>query len=175
LKKFEQTKDSNFKGSHTIGSKNNSGQQSDVQTPQQPKSRARLFLLVAGTLFIIFISVELIFHHGSSRESGGPSTKRVVSIQLEVLNGTTEPKVAQRLTEALRAGGFDVVDMGNYKSSSVSHTTVIGRTADKSAALSVASYLGVDKSRVLQKPDKNLYLDVSVIVGKDISQLRVFK
>jgi hypothetical protein len=131
--------------------------------------------MVSGTLFIIFISVELLFHASPSRNSTEPSTKRVVSIQLEVLNGTTEPKAAQRLTEALRAGGFDVVDMGNYKSSSVSQTTVIGRTADKSAALSVASYLGVDRSRVLQQPNKTLYLDVSVIIGKDINQLRVFK
>ena len=101
--------------------------------------------------------------------------KRVVSIQLEVLNGTTEPRAAQKLTAALRSGGFDVVDMGNYKISNVERTTVIGRTTDKSAALSVASYLGVDKTRVLQQPDKNLYLDVSVVIGKDINQLRIFK
>jgi hypothetical protein len=94
---------------------------------------------------------------------------------LEVLNGTTEPKAAQKLTAALRSGGFDVVDMKNYKSSNVDHTTIIARTADNSSALSVASYLGVDKSRILQQPDKNLYLDVSVVIGKDINQLRVFK
>ncbi len=98
-----------------------------------------------------------------------------MAIQLEVLNGTTEPKAAQRLTEALRSGGFDVVDMKNYKSSNVDRTTIIGRTSDKSPALTVASYLGIDKSLVLQQPDKNLYLDVSVIIGRDINQLRVFK
>lgn len=133
-----------------------------------------MFLIVAGTLFAVFISVELFFHAAPS-DIDKASSKRKVSLQLEVLNGTTEPKAAQRLTEALRSGGFDVVDMGNYKSSNVERTTVIGRTTDKSAAVSVASYLGVDKNRVLQQPDKNLYLDVSVIIGKDINQLRVFK
>jgi hypothetical protein len=174
LKKLVQIEDPNFKGQHTIGNQENSPPQSNDTTPQKSKSRAKLFFVVSGTLFVIFISIELIFHTSPS-DSNGPSMKRVVSIQLEVLNGTTELRAAQKLTEALRSGGFDVVDMGNYKISNVERTTVIGRTTDKSAALSVASYLGVDKSRVLQQPDKNLYLDVSVVIGKDINQLRVFK
>jgi hypothetical protein len=98
-----------------------------------------------------------------------------VAIQLEVLNGTNEPNIAQRVTETLRAGGFDVVDIGNYKVSNLEKTMVIARTSDRSAAQSVASYLGIDKKNVLEQPDKNLYLDVSVIVGKDIHQLRLFK
>ena len=129
---------------------------------------------MAGILFVSFLSVELLFH-GSTRESGGPSAKRTVAIQLEVLNGTTEPKIAQRVREALRSGGFDVVDVGNYKLSNVERTMVIARTPDRSAAEAVASFFGIDKSRVLQQPDKNLYLDCSVIVGKDITQLRPFK
>jgi hypothetical protein len=169
-----ETEDPNFKGQHTIGNLEDSPHKANDTARQKQKSRAKLFLVVAGTMFLIFISIELIFHTSPS-DSNGPSMKRVVSIQLEVLNGTTEPKAAQRLTEALRAGGFDVVDMGNYKVSNVERTTVIGRTTDKSAALSVASYLGVDKSRVVQQPDKNLYLDVSVVIGRDINQLRVFK
>lgn len=130
--------------------------------------------MAASVLFIIFLAVGLIFHKGS-RDSDNPALKRTVSIQLEVLNGTTELKIAQRLTEALRAGGFDVVDMGNHKSSNVERTTVIARTANKSAAETVASFMGVDKSRVLQQPDKNLYLDVTVVIGRDIGTLRVFK
>ena len=133
-----------------------------------------MFLLVTVSLFVVFLGIAVVFH-GTSSNTNTISTKRDIAIQLEVLNGTTEPKAAQRLREALRAGGFDVVDMGNYKASNVEHTTVIGRTADQSAAISVASYLGVDKSRVLSQPDKNLFLDVSVIVGKDINQLRIFK
>lgn len=137
-------------------------------------SRARLFLIVAGSLFVVFFSIELLFR-STPPDVNKASTKRIIAIQLEVLNGTSEPRAAQKLTEALRSGGFDVVDVGNYRSSSVPRTTVIGRTPDNSAAMAVASYLGVDKSNVLQQPDKNLYLDVSVIIGKDVNQLRVFK
>jgi len=133
-----------------------------------------LFLIVAGSLFAVFISAELIFHT-STPDGTKASTKRAVAIQLEVLNGTTEVGAAQQLTEVLRSGGFDVVDIANYKSSDVQRTTVIGRTLDKTLAQSVASFLGVDKNHVLQQPDKDLYLDVSVIIGKDVRQLRVFK
>jgi hypothetical protein len=174
LKNFDYTNETSLKGQHAIGSQDNSPLQSKESTQHRSRSRAKLFFIVAGTLFVVFVSIELIFH-AAPTDVNKASAKRTVSVQLEVLNGTAEPKAAQRLTEALRSGGFDVVDMGNYKSSSVARTTVIGRTADRSAALSVASYLGVDKNSVLQQPDKNLYLDVSVIIGKDINQLRVFK
>ncbi len=123
---------------------------------------------------MVFISVEFLFH-GSNSQKGSLSTKRTVAIQLEVLNGTTQPGIAQRVKDVLRAGGFDVVDVGNYKTSDVNNTVVIARTADAGAAEAVASYLGVDKQRVLRQPDKNLYLDVSVVIGKDISQFRLFK
>ncbi len=174
MKKFDYTDEQTLKGHSSIGIQENSHLQSKESAQHRSRSRGKLFLIVAGTLFAVFISIELIFHTAPS-DINKASSKRTVLLQIEVLNGTSEPKAAQRLTEALRLGGFDVVDMGNYKSSSVERTTVIGRTGDKSAAMSVASFLGVDKNRVLQQPDKNLYLDVSVIIGKDINQLRVFK
>ena len=130
--------------------------------------------MVAGILFVVFLSVELVFFR-SSKESGAPSSRRTVAIQLEVMNGTTEPNIAQRVTEILRAGGFDVVDVGNSKVSGVAETKVIARTQDIGPAQSVASYLGVDRKNVVLQPDKNLYLDVSVIIGKDIHQLRLFR
>ncbi len=159
---------------HRIDTREDSNLQSKLLPSQRSRSRVKLFIIVAGILFVSFLSVELLFH-GSTKETGGLSTKRTIAIQLEVLNGTSEPKIALRVREILRSGGFDVVDVGNYKSSNVEKTMVIARTSDQSAAQSVASYLGIDKSRVLQQQDKNLYLDVSVVVGKDIIQLRPFK
>ncbi len=130
--------------------------------------------MVAGVLFVVFLSVELVFFR-SAKDSGAPSSTRAVAIQLEVMNGTTEPNIAQRVTDILRAGGFDVVDMGNAKTPGVPETKVIARTQDIGPAQSVATYLGVDKKNVLLQPDKNLYLDVSVVIGKDIHQLRMFR
>ncbi len=121
-----------------------------------------------------FLSVELIFH-GTSGDKRAPSSKRTIAIQVEVLNGTKEARIAERVRDVLRNGGFDVVDIGNYKASDVEKTLVIARTADREAAESVASFLGTDKNRVQVQPDKNLYLEVTVVVGRDITQLRSLK
>ena len=120
-----------------------------------------------------FVAIEFVFHGGPKQDV--PSSKRSVAIQLEVLNGTGEPGIAQKITNTLRSGGFDVVDMGNYKSQNIERTLVIARTANMDAAKSVASFLGLDEKRILQQPDKNLYLDVSVVIGKDIRETRTFR
>lgn len=132
------------------------------------------FLVVAGILFVVFILVELILR-GPAPKDGRLSAKRVVAVQVEVLNGIGESKIAQKVTNLLRAGGFDVVEMGNYKTTGVEKTMVIGRTANPSAPKEVASFLGLDETRILQQPDKNLYLDVTVVIGKDIYQLKALK
>jgi hypothetical protein len=162
------------KGQRTIATRQDSSSATNDSPSPSSRSRAKLFLVLTVVLFAVFIVVESIFRSGSPKDNA-PSKKRTVSIQLEVLNGTTEQGIAQRLTERLRAGGFDVVDIGNYRSSDVANTLIIARTTNGSAAQSVASFLGVDERHVLSQPDKYLYLDVSVVIGKDISQLRVFK
>ncbi len=97
------------------------------------------------------------------------------TIQLDVLNGSGTPKLSQRFSDYLRARGFDVVEMGNYRDASVEFTRVIDRAGDLAAAKQVAEALGVPKDRVLQQIDKNLYLDVSVVIGKDFRSLKPLK
>ena len=97
------------------------------------------------------------------------------TIQLDVLNGSGTPRLGQRFTDYLRARGFDVVEMGNYKESGVEFTRVIDRAGDPAAARQVAEALGVAKDRVIQQIDKNVYLDVSVVIGKDFKSLKPLK
>lgn len=125
-------------------------------------------------LFIVFILIESIFRDSASEDRSLPA-KRAVAVQVEVLNGIGESKVAQKVTNLLRAGGFDVVEMGNYKTTGVEKTMVIGRTSDPTGPKEVASFLGLDESKIVQKPDKNLYLDVTIVIGKDIYQMKALK
>ena len=97
------------------------------------------------------------------------------TIQLDVLNGSGVPKLSQRFTDYLRARGFDVVEMGNYKDSKVENTRVIDRAGHLEAAQQVAEALGVPKTAVVQQIDRNAYLDVSVVIGKDFRLLKPFK
>jgi hypothetical protein len=103
-------------------------------------------------------------------QGGKPHT-----IQLDVLNGSGVSKVSRRFTDYLRARGFDVVEMGNYKDSKVEKTRVIDRIGQLAAAQQVAEALGIPKERVVQEIDRNSYLDVSVVIGKDFRLLKPLK
>ena len=86
-------------------------------------------------------------------------------IRVEVLNGMGEPGDARRAAERLRAMGFDVVYFGNADRFDHDTTRVLLRSGDRAAARRLADSLGV--GRVLDRPDPQLYLDGTVILGED--------
>ena len=135
----------------------------------------RALLLVVGAPVVLLLYVILQSLFTSSEEPEIAAGGRVRAIQLDVLNGSGEAKLAQRMTDFLRARGFDVVEMGNYPSSDVEATVVLDRVGNLAAAKQVAAALGIADERVQQQVDKSLYLDVSVIIGKDYQRLKAFQ
>ena len=131
-----------------------------------------LFGLIVIVLVYSFINRIFIDPPVNAETNRGGKTH---TIQLDVLNGSGTPRIGQRFTNYLRARGFDVVEMGNYKESGVELTRVIDRAGDLTAARQVAEALGVPKERVVQQLDKNAYLDVSVVIGKDFKSLKPLK
>lgn len=97
-----------------------------------------------------------------------------LTIQLDVQNGTRENGIAVRITEYLRKNGFDVVEIGNYKSKDIEKTLIIDRSGDKNKALKVARVLGLDNRNVIQQLNSSLYLDVTVVIGNDFKELKPF-
>ncbi len=97
-----------------------------------------------------------------------------LTAQLDVQNGTNEQGVASKFTEFLRKKGFDVVDMGNSKYKDIEKTTIIDRKGDKKIALAVANSLGVSENNITQQINKSLYLDATVVIGKDFKNLKPF-
>jgi hypothetical protein len=161
------------------------GQGKETATPISPKPRPRrrpfrwmraasnglVLLFAVVVLYLIWSFVNRMFLDPPVEPDvvqGG----KVHTIQLDVLNGSGTPKLSQRFTDYLRARGFDVVEMGNYKDSRVERTRVIGRTGNLTAARQVAEALGVPKERVTQEIDRTSYLDVSVVIGKDFRSLK---
>ncbi len=86
-------------------------------------------------------------------------------IRVEVLNGAGVDRLAVRATDRLRELDFDVVHYGNLGSFDRDSSVVIARLDDVEPARRVADALGL--RRVLHEPDRNLYLDVTVILGAD--------
>lgn len=123
---------------------------------------------------MLVVTLRLLFV-GTASEPQIVQNGRVRAIQLDVLNGTQETKLAQRVTDYLRIRGFDVVEIGNFRSTAVESTLVIDRIGDPEAARQVAEALGVREENVRRQIDKNLFLDVSVIIGNDYKTLKAFR
>ncbi|MEO8664563.1 MAG: LytR C-terminal domain-containing protein [Ignavibacteria bacterium] len=98
-----------------------------------------------------------------------------LTVQLDVQNGTSENGVASKFTDYLRRNGIDVVEIGNYKSKDIDKTLVIDRTGDRTKARKVAMLLGVSDKNIIEQTNNSLYLDVSVVIGKDFNDLKPYK
>lgn len=95
-------------------------------------------------------------------------------IQVNVLNGTTHAGIAAKCTDYLRRHGFDVVEMKNFPFNGIPRTIIVDRVGDPKAALRTAQAVGLDESSVIQQVNPNLFVDVTIILGNDYSNLVPF-
>jgi hypothetical protein len=86
-------------------------------------------------------------------------------VRVEVLNASGVPGLARRGTEVLRDGGFDVVSFGNAPGFAPDSSLVLDRVGRMELARSVAD--AVQIPRVYARPDSNVYVDVTVVLGRD--------
>ena len=86
-------------------------------------------------------------------------------IRVEVLNGAGAAGVARQATARLRELDFDVVYYGNAVNFDQDSSVSIARLDSVEPARRAADALGLHK--VVHRPDRNLYLDVTVIIGND--------
>ncbi len=90
-------------------------------------------------------------------------------IRVEVLNGGGIPGLAAQTTERLRDLQFDVVHYGNLEPFDTDSSWVLARIEELEPARRVADALRMP--RVARRPDRNLYLDVTVLIGADWTEL----
>lgn len=92
-------------------------------------------------------------------------------VRVEVLNAAGVPRLARAATERLRAAGFDVVYYGNAQSFGRDTTIAIARLGDAAAAAAVAEVLDVPAEALRSESDSTRYVDVTVLLGKDLAGL----
>jgi len=85
--------------------------------------------------------------------------------QVQVVNGSGIPELAQRAADALRAQGLDVVAVGNADAQNYDETVVLVRRGNAGIARQVASALG--RGQVMEQRDPSLLVDVTVVLGRD--------
>jgi hypothetical protein len=88
---------------------------------------------------------------------------------VEVLNGCGYTGIADKFTNLIRSKGFDVVKTGNFVNFDVDTTFIIDRFGNKKYALAVADSLKIPHKNVIQHFNKNYFLDVTFVIGKDFN------
>jgi len=148
-----------------------------VQSEKRTEQRStNLFLNISNlilSLLILFLGYSLlsklnVFGENSEIDN---LVKYKINMQIEVLNGCGVSGVADRYTDYLRKKNFDVVNTGNYRSFNIDNSIVIDRTGNILNAEYLAEVIGIDKKNVIQQKNKNYFLDITLIIGKDYKQL----
>lgn len=122
------------------------------------KSKGLAFAVLLVTLLVAGVQWGSRHERRPERENGKP-------IRVQVLNGSGVHRAGQRLAEALRAVGFDVVEIGNASHQDYEQTVVLDRGDRLEYAVAVAAAIGVGEP--LPAPAESLLIDVTVILGRD--------
>ena len=86
-------------------------------------------------------------------------------VRVEVLNASGVPGLAAQGRTLLRDRGFDVVQVGNAAGFGPDTSLVLDRVGRMETARAVADEIGIP--RVYARPDSNVYVDVTVVLGRD--------
>ncbi len=136
--------------------------------------------IILITALCIYLAYSMIMNTTGSRGDNLSDTAKKqitnqpnLSIQINILNATGENRIGARFRDYLKAKGFDVVDMGNYKAE-VEKTIVLDVIGDIRKAKRVADAVGISHRNVVQQLDKTKYIDATVIIGKDYTELKPF-
>ncbi len=140
-----------------------------------------IIILGALCIYLVFSLVTNTFLNKSKTSKDIKDTTKTgvtnqpnLSVQVDVQNGTGENRVGAIFRDYLKKKGYDVVDLGNYKSSDVDKTIIIDRTGDTRKAQRIAEVLGVSSRNIIQQINRDLYLDASIVIGKDFNELKPY-
>lgn len=145
------------------------------------KGRSGSRLQAVGLLLTLLVAAALVGsaawgileHFGRGRGASPQEPSRPAAsapaqekpVRVEVLNASGRPGLAAEVRRILRDRGFDVVDIGNAPGFAPDTSLVLDRVGRMDAARQVADALGI--RRVYARPDSNLYLDATVVLGRD--------
>ena len=126
--------------------------------------------LVALALLLAAVAaglVSMVAQWWLSGEPAAPTAEvgTAERVRVEVLNASGVPGLARTATDRLRDSGFDVVYFGNGRGFGPDSSMVLDRVGKQPLAADVARAL--DIAVVASRPDSSLYLEVTVVLGRD--------
>ena len=78
-------------------------------------------------------------------------------------------------TDFLRKEGFDVLDSKNADNFNYIETKILHHRGDVERALVLADIMMVDKTRIIEDKNENLFYDLTLIIGKDYMNLPSYR
>jgi anionic cell wall polymer biosynthesis LytR-Cps2A-Psr (LCP) family protein len=94
---------------------------------------------------------------------------KVLTISLEILNGTETNGLASRARAIYQSYGYDVLSIGNAETTDNEYTVAIDRKGNTEAAKKIADLIKCDKVRTETKTGVEYTPDVTLILGKDFN------
>ena len=95
--------------------------------------------------------------------------------QVEIWNGCGIPNLASMYTDFLREEGFDVLDSKNADNFDYIETKLLHHRGDVERALVLADIMTIDKTRIIEDKNENLFYDLTLIIGKDYMNLPSYR
>ena len=148
-------------------------QKDNISINPNSEKNSNLFFIIASVilaLFAVFLLYSVLNKTGIVNFDDNTAIKPQnvqQLIQVEVLNGCGVTGVGDGLTDVLRAKGIDVVKTGNYRSFDIENTFIIDRLGKIETANRVADSLNLDKRFIITEKNKNYFLDLTIVIGKD--------
>ncbi len=96
-------------------------------------------------------------------------------IKVEIWNGCGVPKLANMYKDFLRSEGLDVLDSRNADHFNYTESRILQHRGEHARALELADIMKIDTDNILQELDEHLYYDLTLIIGKDYSQLDSYR
>tara|TARA_B100000029_G_C17181194_1_gene817037 strand:- start:174 stop:710 length:537 start_codon:yes stop_codon:yes gene_type:complete len=96
-------------------------------------------------------------------------------IKVEIWNGCGVPKLANMYKDFLRSEGLDVLDSRNADHFNYEKTQILQHRGEIARAVELADIMKIDSDKITQKTDGFLYYDLTLIIGKDYSQLDSYR
>ena len=97
-------------------------------------------------------------------------------VQVQVLNGCGEKGVAQLYTNFLRNSGYDVIEYDNAKHFDFEKTKIkIHNKEHDFFETEIINLLKIQPSEIEYNYSKNIFFDMTIIVGQDFKNLNSYK
>ena len=152
------------------GKINSSTNKENPNSSAHSKNKVIFSLNILLTVIAVFLIYAIVTDIPFTRTENQIEKDKLDKIPtVEILNGCGYPGVADRFTDKLRSKNFDVVKIGNFTSFDVDTSFVIDRCGIKKYAIAVAESLGIPTKNVIQHFNKNYFLDVTFVIGKDFN------